>query len=68
MRALKAVLNTAKLFYEGTEEIICLTALIRVNKPKFTQNDYSLFKAITEDLFPDLTPFGADELNMEDAC
>jgi dynein heavy chain len=39
MRALKAVLNSAKSMFNGTEEEICLSALINVNIPKFTDSD-----------------------------
>lgn len=68
MRALKAILNTAKQLFNGTEEVICLTALLRVNVPKFTQTDLQLFIAIISDLFPNLNPLDSDTLQLEDAC
>lgn len=68
MRTLKAVLNTAKLLYDGTEETICLTSLIRVNKPKFLENDHQLFIAITEDLFPGVQSLSEEPLELEDVC
>ena len=56
MRTLKAILNTAKNMFEGTEESICLSALINVNKPKFLETDVDLFLSITSDLFPGIQP------------
>lgn len=68
MRALKAILNTAKHLYDGTEEVICLTSIIRVNQPKFTEDDNQLFLAITGDLFPGVQPLSQEDLDLEDAC
>lgn len=52
MRALKAVLNTAKDLFDDSEEVVILTSLVFVNEPKFTQNDLLLFQGIITDLFP----------------
>ena len=49
-------MNTAKNMFEGTEESICLSALINVNKPKFLETDVDLFLSITSDLFPGIQP------------
>ena len=57
MRALKAILTCAghlKRTKDLSEDIICLTALINVNLPKFTLLDIPLFMSITKDLFPDV--------------
>ncbi|CAD8045721.1 unnamed protein product [Paramecium sonneborni] len=68
MRVLKAVLSTAKQLNIGTEEVICLTALINVNKPKFTLSDIQLFLAITQDLFPSVNPLSQTSQILIDSC
>lgn len=39
MRALKSILNTAKRTIEGSEDEICMNAIISVNKPKLIERD-----------------------------
>lgn len=55
--------------FNGTEEEICLSALINVNIPKFTDSDLQLFLAITKDLFPSVSEIEVDEdLNLYNSC
>ncbi|CAD8044294.1 unnamed protein product [Paramecium primaurelia] len=63
MRTLKAVLNSIKNTRNGTEQEKCLTALIIVNQPKLVKNDIELFKAITQDSFPNVQEQELDKLN-----
>lgn len=66
MRALKSVLSTAKNLFDGSEETICLTALININKSKFTESDTNLFLAITSDLFPGVNTLESQDIDLSE--